>query len=288
MITDEQLAIIKSIQALQDKLITDLDGKLPLIFKTLSDQVIEIADSIDFDPKKRVENLQKLRSLKSQIVATITSNVAYQEGVKEVLNGFKELKKLSDSYYSILIDGYSAKSELYKAILESNIQVTQDLLLGAGIRENFGAAITEVLKENIAGNTSRTQLNKVLRDFIRGTDTEKAYLNRYIKSTVNDTVMTFSREYNNTVADDLNLQFCTYVGTRRESSRTWCIARKGRYFKRSEVVGWAKETWDGKIPATNANTIFSYCGGYGCVDEFYFVTKSQYIAAKKRGLAGMR
>ena len=289
MITDEQLAIIKSIQALQDKLITDLDGKLPLIFKTLADQVIEIADSIDFDPKKRVENLQKLRSLKSQIVATITSNVAYQEGVKEVLDGFKDLKKLSDSYYSVLIDGYSAKSELYKAILESNIQVTQDLLLGAGIRENFGAAITEVLKENIAGNTSRTQLNKVLKDFIRGTETEKAYLNRYIKQTTNDAVMVFSREYNQVVSDDLNLQYYLYVGTRIDTSRKFCDSRAGRYFKKSEVESWANlSNWDGRMAGTTKTTIFSFCGGYNCKHELYAITKSQYIAAQKRSLAGMR
>ncbi len=100
--------------------------------------------------------------------------------------------------------------------------------------------------------------------------------------------MTFSREYNQVVSDDLNLQYYTYVGTRRESSRQWCIARKGRYFKKSEVLSWIKQNWDGKIPGTNQNTIFSYCGGYGCVDEFYPITKSQYIAAQKRGLTSLR
>jgi hypothetical protein len=44
MLSDEQLAIIKSIQDLQDKLINDMDGKLPTIFKDLSDQVIEISN----------------------------------------------------------------------------------------------------------------------------------------------------------------------------------------------------------------------------------------------------
>lgn len=264
MLTDEQLEIIKSIQRLQDDLITGLDDKLPVIFKDLSDQVIAIADTLDFDPKKRVENLQKLRSLKTQITNTITANVAYQAGVKEVLNGFKELKKLSDSYYSLLIDGYSAKSELYKQILVSNIQITQDLLLGAGIRENFGNAISEVLKENIAGNTSRTNLNKVLRNFIKGTDTEKAYLNRYIKQTTNDSVMVFSREYNSVVSSDLNLNFYAYVGTRIDTSRQFCDARAGRYFKRAEVESWASlGNWSGRMPGTTKTTIFLSPGALG-------------------------
>ena len=289
MITDEQLEIIKSIQKLQDDLITGLDDKLPVIFKDLSDQVIAIADTLDFDPKKRVENLQKLRVLKSQILKTITENQAYQEGVKEVLNGFKELKNLSDSYYSILIDGYSAKSELYAQILKSNIEITQDLLLGAGIRENFSNAISEVLKENIAGNTSRTNLNKVLRDFIKGTDTEKAYLNLYVKQSVNDSVMVFSREYNSVVSSDLNLSYYAYVGTRIDTSRQFCDARAGRYFKKSEVESWASlGNWDGRMAGTTKTTIFSFCGGYNCRHELYACTKSQYIAAQKKELTGIR
>jgi hypothetical protein len=288
MLSDEQLAIIKSIQDLQDKLINDMDGKLPTIFKDLSDQVIEISNEFTFDAKERVANLQKLRKLKTQIADTIVNNTAYQLAVKEVLTGFKEIKKLSDSYYSALIDGYSAKSELYKQILESNIQTTSDLLLGAEIRSNFDNAITQVLKENIAGNTNRTNLQKVLREFIKGTPEQKAYLERYVSQTTNDSVMVFSREYNQVVSDDLGLQFYTYVGTRRESSRQWCISRKGRYFKKSEIESWASQNWNGKMPQTTKTTIFSLAGGFGCIDEFYAVTKSQYTAAEKRKLTGLR
>jgi hypothetical protein len=289
MLSDEQLAIIKSIQDLQDKLINDMDGKLPTIFKDLSDQVIEISNEFTFDAKERVANLQKLRKLKTQIADTIVNNTAYQLAVKEVLTGFKEIKKLSDSYYSALIDGYSAKSELYKQILESNIQTTSDLLLGAEIRSNFDNAITQVLKENIAGNTNRTNLQKVLREFIKGTPEQKAYLERYVKQTTNDAVMVFSREYNQVVSDDLNLQFYTYVGTRIDTSRPFCDARAGRFFKKSEVENWANlGNWQGRFPNTTKTTIFSYLGGYNCRHELYSCTKSQYRVAEKRGLTGLR
>jgi hypothetical protein len=131
-------------------------------------------------------------------------------------------------------------------------------------------------------------LQKVLRDFIKGTPEEKAYLERYVSQQTNDAIMIFSREYNATVGGDLGLQFLTYVGTRRKSSRQWCISRKGRYFKKSVVESWANEKWDGKMPGTTKTTIFSLAGGFGCIDEFYYVTKSQYVAAEKKGLAGLR
>lgn len=289
MLSKEQSDIIKAIQDLQDKLITDMDGKLPVIFKDLANQVIEISNEFSFDAKDRVKNLQKLRVIKKQIADAIVENSAYQLAVKEVLTGFKEIKNLSDSYYSLLIDGYSAKQELYKQILESNIQTTSDLLLGAEIRSNFDNAITQVLKENIAGNTNRTNLQNVLREFIKGTPEQRAYLERYVTQTTNDAVMIFSREYNAVVSEDLNLQFYTYVGTRIDTSRPFCDARAGRYFKKSEIEAWANlGNWQGRIPGTTKTTIFSYLGGYNCRHEVYAVTKSQYTAAEKRNLTGLR
>jgi hypothetical protein len=289
MLSKEQSDIIKAIQDLQDKLINDMDGKLPTIFKDLANQVIEISNEFSFDAKERVANLQKLRKLKTQIADAIVNNTAYQVAVKEVLTGFKEIKKLSDSYYSALIDGYSAKSELYKQILESNIQTTTDLLLGAEIRSNFDNAITQVLKENIAGNTNRTNLQNVLREFIKGTPDQRAYLERYVKQVTNDSVMIFSREYNSVVSDDLNLQFYTYVGTRIDTSRPFCDARAGRFFKKSEVESWASlGNWQGRMPGTTKTTIFSLAGGFNCRHELYAISQTQYKAAEKRNLTGLR
>jgi hypothetical protein len=42
------------------------------------------------------------------------------------------------------------------------------------------------------------------------------------------------------------------------------------------------------MPQTTKTTIFSLAGGFGCIDEFYAVTKSQYTAAEKRKLTGLR
>ena len=96
MLSKEQSDIIKAIQDLQDKLITDMDGKLPVIFKDLANQVIEISNEFTFDAKDRVKNLQKLRVIKKQIADAIVENSAYQLAVKEVLTGFKENKNLSN------------------------------------------------------------------------------------------------------------------------------------------------------------------------------------------------
>jgi hypothetical protein len=209
--------------------------------------------------------------------------------VAEVIKGFELLSELSNEYITIAIGDFSEKKALYKAILETNIATTKDALLGAGIRENFGTAIQEVLKDNIAGIGSRSQLNKTLRKFIEGTEQEAPFLNRYIKQTTNDAVMTFNAEYIQTIADDLDVEYYLYQGTLIEDSRPFCQARAGRYFTTDQVKAWPNlKGWNGRMAGTNSSTIFIYRGGYNCRHQLWPVAQEQYEAAQEKGRAGLK
>lgn len=289
MISDKQLEIIRKIQTLQAELEEGMNSRLPEIFKGLSDQVIELTNDLPLDPKKRAANIRAIIGLKTQLTNVIVTNPEYVKEVGRVLDGFKDLKKLSDLYFSELIDGFNAKEVLYQEILKANVEITKDMLLGSGIRNNFANAIQEVLKANASGTTNRTLLQQTLKEFITGTEGEKAFLNRYIKQTTSDAIMTFSREYDNTIAADLGLNYYFYAGTLIADSRQFCKARAGRYFKKSEVENWANlGNWDGRKPGTTKTTIFAYCGGFSCRHSLHPVSKTQYRVAESRGIAGMR
>lgn len=287
--TEKQLEIIKRIQTLQAELEEGMNSRLPEIFKGLSDQVIELTNDLPLDPKKRAANIRAIIGLKTQLTNVIVTNPEYVAEVGKVLTGFKELKKLSDLYFSELIDGFNAKEVLYQEILKANVEITKDMLLGSGIRNNFANAIQETLLANASGTTNRTVLQKTLRQFIEGTPEEQAYLNRYVKQVTNDSVMGFSRQYNQTIAEDLNLQFGFYSGTAIKDTRSFCRARHGRYFKKSEVENWANlGNWSGRAKGTTKSTIFSLLGGYNCRHDYYPITQTQYRVAEKKGLAGLK
>jgi hypothetical protein len=287
--TDKQLDIIKRIQTLQAELEEGMNSRLPEIFKGLSDQVIELTNDLPLDPKKRAANIRAIIGLKTQLTNVIVTNPEYVKEVGRVLDGFKDLKKLSDLYFSELIDGFNAKEVLYQEILKANIEITKDMLLGSGIRNNFANAIQETLLANASGTTNRTLLQKTLKQFIEGTDAEKAFLNRYITTVTNDSVMTFSREYVNSISADLNLNFFFYAGTAISDTRSFCKARHGRYFKKSEVEGWANlGDWNGRKSGTTKTTIFSYAGGWNCRHTIYPITQTQYRVAEQKGLAGLK
>ena len=284
-----QQEIIKQIQDLQLAIESRMGKALPQVFAKLSDQVIDLASELSLDAKDRARTIKQLIKLKKDIADTIINNSTYQAQVAEVIEGYKLLADLSNEFISISIGDFKPKTELYKAILEANIATTKDALLGAGIRENFGTAIQEVLKDNIAGVGTRTELNKTLRKFIEGTPEEAPFLNRYIKQTTNDSVMTFNSEYIQTISDDLGVEHYLYAGTLIADSRAFCTARAGRYFTKEEVQKWASlKGWDGRMKGTNSTTIFVYRGGYNCRHQLWPVSLEQYESAKEKGKAGMK
>lgn len=281
--------LIKQIQELQLAIESRMDEALPRVFAKLSDQVIDLASDLSLDPKDRAKSLKELIKLKKDIANTIITNAPYQLQVAEVIKGFEMLAELSNEYITLAIGDFKPKKALYEAIVEANIATTKDALLGAGIRENFGTAIQEVLKDNIAGIGSRSELNKTLRKFIEGSPQDAPFLNRYIKQTTNDAVMTFNAEYIQTIAEDLDVEHYYYQGTLIADSRPFCVSRAGRYFTTDEVKAWPNlKGWQGRMAGTNSSTIFIYRGGYNCRHQLWPVSKEQYDAAKEKGRTGLR
>ena len=178
---------------------------------------------------------------------------------------------------------------MYEAILKTNIDITRSNLLGAGVKDNFSNAIREVLKANINGVGNRATLRKTLTEFIEGSPTEKPYLQRYITQVTNDAVMGFNAEYLQSISEDLDVQYYSYSGTIIGDSRPFCVARAGRRFKKEEIEKWPDlGNWQGRIPGTNKQTIFSYRGGWNCRHLIWPISELQYQRAVESGNAGLR
>lgn len=290
MLSEKELKVIRKIQDLQTSMEAGMDKALPKVFNELSNKVIDITNQLSLDPKDRVKTLREMIKLKQEIADTIVNNPTYQKEVSKITDGFNELADLSNEYIGLILDSpFVPKKALYEALLAANIDVTTSNLLGAGIRDNFGNAITEVLKANVSGVGSRTELQKTLAKFIKGTPEELPFLQRYIKQATNDAVMGFNREYIQTISDDLGFNYYRYQGTVIEDSRPFCKARTGRVYTKEEVQKWASlGNWAGRMAGTNSVTIFTNAGGYNCRHTIFPITDAAYELAKKEGNAGMR
>jgi hypothetical protein len=284
-----QEKIIKQIEALQAKLEKDMASALPKVFSQLSDEVIDIVAGLSLDPDDRARSLREIIALKRQIGDALVANQLYQTSVKSLLDGYKELAKLSDDFMGEVLDNYTRKQDLYEAILRTNVDITKNNLLGAGIKDNFSNAIREVLKANISGVANKASLRKTLAQFIEGTEAEKPFLERYITQVTNDSVMVFNREYLQTISEDLDINYYRYSGTIIGDTRAFCAARAGRIFKKAEVEKWPDlGQWQGRMPGTNKQTIFSYCGGYNCRHQLWPASDIVYQQGEEQGITGIR
>jgi hypothetical protein len=279
-LTPKQRAIIKQLGDLELSLENGMVGALPKVFATLSRDVQRVAANLSLDPNDRAKTLRELIGLKRKMGDLVVSNPEYQREVLKLTSEFKTIKNLTDQFIGSTMDDFEPTRKLYNAILESNIAITKDALLGGGIVDNFGNAIQEVLKANIAGVSDRATLMETLARFIEGTPQRKGYLENYIKQTTNDSLMVFNREYLQTISEDLGMRHYLYQGTIIGDTRQFCQSRAGKYFTKDEVEKWASQTWDGKMAGTNSTTIFSYAGGYNCRHKIWPVTEEQYNRAK--------
>jgi hypothetical protein len=279
-LTPKQRAIIKQLGDLEVSLENGMAGALPKVFATLSRDVQRVAANLSLDPNDRAKTLRELIGLKRKMGDLVVSNPEYQREVLKLTSEFKTIKNLTDQFIGSTMDDFEPTRKLYNAILESNIAITKDALLGGGIVDNFGNAIQEVLKANIAGVSDRATLMETLARFIEGTPQRKGYLENYIKQTTNDSLMVFNREYLQTISEDLGMRHYLYQGTIIGDTRQFCQSRAGKYYTKEEVEKWASQTWDGKMAGTNSTTIFSYAGGYNCRHKIWPVTEEQYNRAK--------
>jgi DNA polymerase III alpha subunit len=168
MISKDQERLIIEIERLQEALIADMESALPSIFSSLSDEVASLVANLSMNPDDRAKALRDAINLKRKISDTLVQNSEYQFAVASLLFGFEKMAQITDDYMSLILDGYDRKKDLYNSILRINIDQTKNLLLGAGIRDNFGSAIQEVLKAYISGVGTSADLQKTLRKFIKG------------------------------------------------------------------------------------------------------------------------
>jgi len=276
--------IIKKIEALENQLEADFAAKYPTIFKDLYRQVLEITAPVRFggSADTRAKQLLEIIRLKKKIMATIGENEAYNEAIKDFTSGYKQLRDLTDEYFSLVVDKYTPKADLYDNLVKVSIEQTKDALLGAGVEAALAEPIVSSLLTSLSSKSNKVQFEALLQNLIEGTKTANPILQGEIGRLASDSMMIFQRSYLDAVSSDLNISYFLYSGTAIKTSRPFCKTRVGRIYKKSEIESWANQNWSGKMPNTTKQTIFNYAGGYRCRHKMWPASKEQYTMQQKR------
>jgi hypothetical protein len=277
-----QAELEKIIKRLDDQVNKSLSGFNDLtraereLYNFVSDFVASLKTG---SARQRIDSLKVIERFRIELNKKLESGI-YGSKVKAFAASFTEAGSIINDYFAALSVDFKSGNSLYKALLESNVQTTLQTMLGARMHASFTEPVIKLLKDNIAGNGSISDLRRKLLTQIVSQPDAPASITRYVNQVATDSIEQFTRNYINTISEDLGLNFYLYAGTEIKTTRKFCDERTGRYFTKLQVESWANLTWAGKIPETTKATIFTYCGGYNCRHRLLPVSKDIYEANK--------
>ncbi len=191
------------------------------------------------------------------------------------------------------------KKDIYDEILEFSKQQAAFNLLDSGVDVNFLEQILARLNSNVQIGSNIDDLIADLKEFITGGEEGVGALQRYVTQVSSDSLTQFNATYNQTITQDLGIEWYKYVGTRIENTRPFCVHHANKYYHKKEVelLGAGKELdgrplsqdeLKGRIKGTNSSNIFINRGGWNCRHQFSpisarFVPKSVLLRNEKNG-----
>lgn len=270
------------------KILDEIDAKLEgLVFgfvenfnlkvsKEIQDSILDFIDTLDTDLSitSRLARAKIINKFRDELSKTI-QNGAIADGYITLLAGYKEIVTIANEYFSALSSTY--KKELYKEIYKESILYLKESLTGAGISQIVANNIVNVLYEKNMQGTTKKELRNFLKEFF--SDSQKKF--RYIEQIATDSLYQMTSTYQLKIAEDLNIEYYYYAGTKMKTSRQFCISRYGKVFTKKEIQSWPGLNWAGKIAGTDKNNIFVYRGGYNCRHTIRPISKNLYTKLNK-------
>lgn len=186
---------------------------------------------------------------------------------------------------------FNSEKTLFKDLLEFSKQSALVNLLESGIDSNFIVPMLDKLRSNVINGSNITDIVDELKLFIIGSREISGSLERYVKQVSHDSLIQFSRTYEQTVTKELGLEFYRYVGTLIRDSRPFCQEFINKYFHKKEVedmgrginpltgASLTQAQRQGRISGTNESNIFINAGGWQCRHSFTAIN-TQFVPKK--------
>lgn len=269
-----QALIDKSLDALEsvpDTFIGMINGHNEYLWKELLKLLkeLELDNGIVVASAKNLALSQEIADKMRQVML----GGDYLNGLRDFLTAFDEQSLMVNQIFAGEFDDFVSDKALYNLVVNQAKRTTLALFDQSAIDKAWIEPLKRIINDNILVNASYTELVGVLQEFALGSGEKAATLTRYAQLYARDSFNIFNRNYTHLLSEDVGAEYFEYAGGRVRDSRDFCLQRVGRIYSKSEIEGWASESWQGKRPETDKKTIFSYAGGYNCMHSILPVSK---------------
>lgn len=278
--------IIKAVQGAVD----DFGSKLPALQKGMLNAIqIELKDLVldsTGNVKTTVKNLKVIGKVKAQLLNLLVTD-QYTEAVQKYVDSFETVSQLQNDFW-VAAESTFRPSGLLAEIKSQAVDDTVKTLTENGIPAQISDAITQLLQTSVTSGGSYADLTDQLRTMLTDQPDSPGLLSRYARTYTTDALNTFSRQYNQTISDDLGYEWFAYEGSDIETTRPFCFAMTELiYFHVTEIprllaaedLYWTNPKtgvrelvpiYDktglpyGMKAQTNATNFQTLCGGWNC------------------------
>ena len=284
------------LHAIPLKLQTVIEKQQQDVLDGIIDQLNKLT-TVDGKIKINSANLKEIAKISDEL-KSIFLNDEYLKAVKEFSKEFSEQATINNV---LIKKGFGVienpvASTLYIEVAKKN---AIEALVGSPIDTQFIKPIQDLLETSVVNGASFKETMSGIRAFVEGSDGKGSKIMRYAKQITNDSFAIADRSYTSIISDALDAEWFYFSGVEIGSTRCFCKERVGNYYHYLEIESWGNGQnlgecnvgdgqWAGEIAGTNAQTIYSYLGGWNCLHSLIpvsieIVPESDIERARKLG-----
>lgn len=275
-----------NIDLINDKIESDVTKFLAGVEKSetgIFNRLLGIVKGVETDINGNIKQTEKNRRLLASIRISIQNEIiteAYIKRVSTLSNQLPAIASLNNDYFKTIEAAFNPNRELYKEVVRNSVNSLNASLKASGIDQNVIEPVVQIVNDSVTQGSTFSDMVDELRLVIKGDEEVLGQLNRYASQITRDALNQFDATYNQTIAQDLDLEWYFYSGGKRKTSRAFCKKYAGKYFHKKEVEDFGNKKdidgsalcggptktnlCSGRIKKTNSSNIFKYRGGYQC------------------------
>lgn len=283
---DKREQIILQLEELIQSRIDQFNSKMPGIQRQAFDKILDLTGDLETSNgriKPSVKNIKLIAKIKQELNKTIFSK-DYADDLDELIKSYEEITRLQNAYFTATVGKFTVPKVLAE-VQNLAIEGVVDSLGDVGIDANFTSPVRDILVKNVTTGGSKAEFIEEVRRFVMGAEGVDGRLVRYSGQVVTDSLNQFNRNYGQIITDDLGLEWYSYDGSIKDTSREFCrkliqAKRSGcmRYIHKSQlpeiisgmICGEQVQLYgktglpQGMIPGTNVANFPTNVGGYTC------------------------
>lgn len=252
------------IGASNDAFIKEIGAVEEALYKNL----ITVLKGIEIDKEGYITQSAGNRRILGEAISAIDESFgdssSYHQAVTDHIQVIPQIDRLNEVYFDTISPGFQPNRVFIKNLQKNIISNLETNLLNDGLQVSIKNPLVDILNRNVSVGGSYSGFLQEVRGFILGESDREAKLLKYSRTYLTDALFQYSRAYQESVTNDLGLDWYNYNGGLIKDSREFCRDRAGGYFHRKEIESWVSLDWQGKNPATTKSSIFVFVAGFNC------------------------